>query len=140
MNGKYDAILNLPHPVSKVHPPMPMQDRAAQFAPFAALTGYDAAIQETGRLTDDKIEPGESALSELNRKFQCLFEHLEEQPQITFTYFQPDARKSGGSYSSVTSAVKKLDTFDRVILLQNGMKLSMENILDMDAAIFSAIE
>lgn len=87
MTGDYDDIINLPHPISKTRPQMSLKDRAAQFSPFAALTGYDAAIKETGRLTDEKIELDEEALSNLNMKFQILFERLDEQPDIAITYF-----------------------------------------------------
>lgn len=87
MKNDYDDIINLPHHVSSTRPQMSMIDRAAQFSPFAALTGYDAAIKETGRLTDEKIELDEEALSNLNMKFQILFERLDEQPDIAITYF-----------------------------------------------------
>ncbi len=140
MNHKYDEIINLPHHVSKTHPQMPMQDRAAQFAPFAALSGYDEAIRETGRLTEDKIEPGENCLNELNRKILWLCEHINECPEITFTYFQADARKTGGKYLRITGRIKKMDTFERTILLQNGAKLSLDSILDMDSEIFAQME
>ena len=97
-NSKYDSIINLPHHVSKTRPQMPMSDRAAQFAPFAALTGYDSAIKETGRLTDEKIEMDEEALNILNMKFQILVDSLDDEPEVTFTYFKPDERKAGGAY------------------------------------------
>ena len=106
--SKYDEIMDLPHHVSKTRPQMPMSYRAAQFAPFAALTGYDDAVKETGRLTDDKIELEESSLNELNAKIQLLRENLADGPEITFTYFKPDERKAGGAYLSTTGTVKKL--------------------------------
>ena len=100
MNGThdYDDIINLPHHVSTRHPQMSMYDRAAQFSPFAALTGYDDAIQETGRLTEQKIELDEETLEKLDERFQILQEHLGEQPEVRFTYFKPDERKEGGAY------------------------------------------
>ncbi len=85
MNNRYNEIINLPHHVSKTRPQMPMSDRAAQFAPFAALTGYDSAIKETGRLTDEKIEMDEEALNILNMKFQILVDSLDDEPEVTFT-------------------------------------------------------
>lgn len=88
MTGKYDAILHLPHHVSEKHPPMPMADRAAQFAPFAALTGYDAAIRENARLTQERIVPAEAELATLDRRFRLLQEHLEEQPEVRLTRFR----------------------------------------------------
>ena len=103
-NNKYDSIMNLPHHVSKTRPQMPMSDRAAQFAPFAALTGYDSAIKETGRLTDERIELDEEALSALDMKYQLLMDTFDEAPEVTITYFQPDERKAGGKYLTATDA------------------------------------
>ena len=136
MNAKYEDIIKLPHHVSKTRPQMPMSDRAAQFAPFAALTGYDDAVKETGRLTDDKIEPEEGTLNELNAKIQLLRENLEDTPEITFTYFKPDERKAGGSYLTIAGRIKKLDDYERQIVLQDGTKLPMEDILDINGDIF----
>lgn len=99
---------------------MPIIDRAAQFSPFAALTGYDSAIKETGRLTDARIELGEEALSILNMKFQVLLDNLDDSPQVIFTYFKPDERKAGGSYIDVSGTVKKVDDFERLIMMQDG--------------------
>ena len=108
---KYGDILNMPHHVSATRPQMPMSDRAAQFSPFAALTGYDAAIKETGRLTDTKIELDDEELNNLNLKFQFLVEHLEDEPEVAITYFKADERKAGGAYLEATGIVKKLDDF-----------------------------
>ena len=94
MNNRYDEIINLPHHISKTRPQMPMSDRAAQFAPFAALTGYDSAIMETGRLTDERIELDEDALTALDMKYQLLMDAFEDAPEVTITYFQPDERKA----------------------------------------------
>ena len=138
MKGKYDDILNLPHHVSAKRPRMPMSDRAAQFSPFAALTGYDAAIKETGRLTDEKIEQGEEALSKLNLQFQILLEHLDQEPRITLTYFQPDARKSGGAYRQISGRVIALDEHARQILLRDGTKIPMDSVLRVEGEIFPA--
>lgn len=93
----YEDIINLPHHVSTKRPQMSMLDRAAQFSPFAALTGYDAAIKETGRLTDEKIEMDEASLNMLNMKFQLLVEALGDEHEVSFTYFKPDERKAGGA-------------------------------------------
>ena len=98
----YEDIINLPHHVSKTRPQMSMLDRAAQFSPFAALTGYDAAIKETGRLTDEKIEMDEDRKAALDMKQAYLIEMIDEQPEISVTYFLPDTKKSGGSYVTVT--------------------------------------
>ena len=139
MRGQYDDIINLPHHVSATRPQMPLLDRAAQFAPFAALTGYDAAIKETGRLTDEKIEMDEEALNILNMKFQILVDNLHDEPEVSFTYFKPDERKAGGAYLEMTGTVKKVDDFERVITMQDGTKMLMDNILNIDGEIFAGL-
>jgi len=131
MNNRYDEIMELPHHISKTRPQMPMSDRAAQFAPFAALTGYDSAIKETGRLTDERVELDEEALTALDRKYQLLIEALDDAPEVTIIYFQPDERKAGGQYVSATGTVKKVDTFGRRILLQDGTRIPLDNIYDL---------
>ena len=131
MNNRYNEIMELPHHVSKTRPQMPMSDRAAQFAPFAALTGYDSAIKETGRLTDERIELDEEALTALDRKYQLLMEALDDAPEVTIIYFQPDARKAGGQYVSATGTVKKVDTFGRRILLQDGTRIPLDSVYDL---------
>ena len=138
-NTQYNDIINLPHHVSSTRPQMPILDRAAQFAPFAALTGYDAAIKETGRLTDEKIELDEEALNILNMKYQILIDSLDDEPEVTFTYFKPDERKAGGAYVKVTGTVKKADDFERLIVMQDGTKLPMDNILNIDGKIFAGL-
>ena len=140
MNGKYDEIMGLPHHISKTRPQMPMSDRAAQFAPFAALTGYDAAIKETGRLTDERIELDVEALSALDMKYQLLMEALDEAPEVTITYFQPDERKAGGKFLTATGAVKKVDDFERRITMQDGTKIPMDDVLSIDGELFSSLE
>ena len=136
----FDDIINLPHHVSATRPQMSMMDRAAQFSPFAALTGYDAAIKETGRLTDEKIEMDEEALNILNMKFQILVDSLDEEPEVTFTYFKPDEHKAGGAYIEVTGIVKKVDDFERLIVMQNGMKIPMDDILNIEGHIFASLQ
>ena len=140
MNGKYDKIMGLPHHVSKTRPQMPMSDRAAQFAPFAALTGYDAAIKETGRLTDERIELDVEALSALDMKYQLLMEALDEAPEVTITYFQPDERKAGGKYVSAVGAVKKIDDFERRITMWDGTRIPTDDVLSIDGELFSSLE
>ena len=140
MNGKYDEIMGLPHHISKTRPQMPMSDRAAQFAPFAALTGYDAAIKETGRLTDERIELDVEALSALDMKYQLLMEALDEAPEVTITYFQPDERKAGGKYVSAVGAVKKIDDFERRITMRDGTRIPTDDVLSIDGELFSSLE
>lgn len=113
MTGEYEDIIHLPHHVSSKRPQMSMLDRAAQFSPFAALTGYDDAIQETGRLTEQKIELDEETLEKLDERFQILQEHLCEQPEVRFTYFKPDERKEGGAYLTVSGIVRKIKLYER---------------------------
>ena len=139
-SNKYDEILSLPHHVSKTRPQMPMSDRAAQFAPFAALTGYDAAIKETGRLTDERIELDEEALTALNMRYQLLIDTLDEESEVEITYFKPDERKDGGAYVTATGAVKKIDDFDRLITMQDGMKIPMDDVLSIEGELFSTLE
>ena len=131
MKGPYDDIINLPHYISQKRPQMSMLDRAAQFSPFVALTGYDAAIKETGRLTDERIELEEEALTILNMKYQMLMDALPDNPEVTITYFVPDERKEGGSYVSKTGVVNKLNEFERLIIFQDGTRIQMNDIIDI---------
>lgn len=136
----YEDIINLPHHISPTRQQMPMSDRAAQFSPFAALTGYDAAIKETRRLTDERIELDVEALSALDMKYQLLMEALDEAPEVTITYFRPDERKAGGKYVSAVGAVKKIDDFERRITMQDGAKIPMDDVLSIEGELFSVLE
>ena len=140
MTDRYNDIINLPHHVSSTRAPMSMQDRAAQFSPFAALVGYDDAIRETGRLTDQKIELGEEQLSVLNRKYQILTQHLSDHPEVTIVYFEPDKFKSGGAYLSVTGVVKKIREYEAEIILEDGTVISIESILEISGPLFVDLE
>lgn len=139
-DSKYDGIINLPHKQSFKRPQMSRIDRAAQFAPFAALTGYDDAITETGRLTDEKIEMSEEMLNVLNMKFQLLSDSLGEDNEVIFTYFKPDKKKKGGAYVTATGIVKKLDDYERIITLCDGTKIPMDNIFSIEGELFRIIE
>lgn len=132
MKDNYEDIIHLPHHVSKTRPPMSMADRAAQFSPFAALTGYDDAILETGRLTDEKLEAGEERLAVLNTQFRILMDHLADHPEVSVTYFVPDDRKSGGAYVTVKGRVKKVNDFDRFLVLQDGLRIPMDDVAEME--------
>lgn len=125
----------LPHHVSQKHPPMPRINRAAQFAPFAALTGYEAAIEETARITDAKIELTEDSRAELDRKQQKLTALISQSPTVTVTYFLPDTRKSGGSYQNVTAALYGIDSVERVLRLSDGSRIPLDDILDLQSEI-----
>lgn len=119
MNPKYEDMLHLPHPVSTTHPRMPLQDRAAQFSPFAALTGYEAALKETARLTDRFIELDEDRKQEIDRQLLYLQQHREEQLPVKITYFIPDARKEGGSYRTLEGYVRKIEETSRTIWIKD---------------------
>ena len=129
--SKYDDILYLPHHQSKVHPHMPREDRAAQFAPFAALTGYDDQIRETARLTDSRIELEENSKDRLNDIMQYIQRHLEDQPQAVITYFVEDERKEGGRYITEHVQIKKIDLLQRRIITADKETIPMDDILDI---------
>ena len=130
--GNYDDIIDLPHHISETHPPMSRADRAAQFSTFAALTGYDAAVRETARVTERRIELDEGVKAELNARLNCILEHLPEHPQVSITYFVPDEKKSGGAYRTVTGAVRKLDSFAKTLTLVDGTVVSMEEMVHVE--------
>lgn len=138
--GPYDDIIHLPHHRSQTHPPMPLQDRAAQFAPFAALTGYGAALHETARLTEQRAELTESEKAALDRRLQLLSDRLADRPEITVTYFRPDERKEGGAYVTVTDTAKKIDAYERVLVLQSGLCIAIDRICAMDGALFRPLD
>ena len=136
MNKKYSDIIHLPHPISEKHPRMPMLDRAAQFSPFAALTGYEEAIYETGRLTEEKTELGEEEKAILDRKQRLLLEKLYERPALTVTFFVPDEKKSGGRYVTKTGNLKRIDLIQRWMLLTDGTKISLEDVKNIESPLF----
>ena len=140
MTGDYNDIIYLPHHVSPTRPQMSMRDRAAQFSTFAALTGYDAAIRETARLTQETVELDEQELAVLDRKFQLLLEQLGRCPQVTITWFVPDELKQGGRYLTITDVVKKVDAAARFVLLQNAGRICMDDIVEIEGELFDYLE
>jgi len=136
----YSKIISLPHHQSATRKRMSNYDRAAQFAPFAALTGHDEAIKETARLTDDYMEMGEDRLGELSAKIQLLIDKLSEQPEITVVYFIPDVRKSGGSYAEKTGIVRIIDEYERKLVFYDGDKILIDRVADFKGEIFSQLE
>jgi hypothetical protein len=136
MNDNYDDIINLPRPASKNHPPMPMINRAAQFAPFSALSGHDEAINETARWTDFHCELDDSANNILNKKLGYALAHLDENPVITITFFQPDKRKNGGYYIPITGVIKKLDEYEQCIIMSDGIKIPISTISSISGNLF----
>lgn len=130
-DDNYNDIIELPHHTSPVHDRMSMINRAAQFSPFAALTGYDEAVKETARVTKEKIELDENAKAMLDEKLQTIAEHLGEHLEVTILYFQPDMKKTGGEYVKITGAVKKIDQFERNIRMMDGTKISIDEIYEI---------
>lgn len=129
---RYDDIIMLPRHVSKTHPPMPAADRAAQFAPFAALTGHYDAVKETARLTEERVELDESCKAVLDGKLQDIRRRLGEEPAVTVTYFVPDERKSGGSYETAAGCVRKIDEYERVLVLTDGTRIPVSELLEIE--------
>lgn len=125
----YADIINLPHHVSKRHPPMPLEKRAAQFSPFAAMVGHDAALRETARLTEAQRELSEEEQISIDRKLRLLQEHLKDQPEITLTYFQPDKNKADGAYVTRTSSAKKIDTYTHTLVLTDGTIIPIKDVI-----------
>lgn len=136
MTGPYDDILHLPHPTSKRHPRMPIVDRAAQFSPFAALTGHRAAIEETARVTDRRIELDEDAKEQLDQTLQLLLERIDEQPEITVTWFSPDKKKAGGQYHTATGKLKRIDSREGRLILTDGNQIPLEDLLEIRSESF----
>ena len=139
MTGPYDDIIDLPHHVSATRPQMSIANRAAQFSPFAALTGYNAAINETARLTDEWIELDENAIAALDMKLRMLTDMIAEHPEISVTYFQPDNKKEGGAYVTAIGALRKIDDYENVIILMSGEKITIGDILDIECELFKAL-
>lgn len=133
MSNPYADIMHLSRPVSTRHLPMSMHDRAAQFSPFAALTGYDAAILETARLTDHRTELAESSKEDLDKKIRTIQETIDLSPEVRVTYFEPDLRKAGGAYQTITGRVKKIDDYDKTIIFEDGSAIGFWQLHDIDA-------
>ena len=129
--GRYDDIIDLPHHVSTTHHRMSMLERAAQFQPFRALTGYEDAVRETARLTDDRVELTEDEKALLDGKLQRMADNLASHPLVTVTYFQPDKKKSGGEYVTTTGQLKKIDDYEGVLILLGGERVIIEDILNI---------
>ena len=140
MTGKYDDMLRLPHHVSASRKPMAITARAAQFAPFAALSGYDAEVQEAGRLTDRPIEPDEYEKEAMNARLQLLARHLREKWVVSLVFFQPDERKAGGAYVTRTGTVKKLYETERLLTLTDGTVIPLDDLIALAGEEFAAYD
>lgn len=139
MTRTYDDIINLPHHVSTTRPHMTATDRAAQFSPFAALTGYDAAIKETARLTDERVKLDEYMKDALNDRLLIVANRIKEHPEIAITYFQPDAKKNGGTYVTAISTAKKIDEYKRIVVMNDGTAITIDEIISIDGQIFESM-
>ncbi len=131
MSNKYEDIINLPHHVSNKHPKMTLEARAAQFAPFAALTGYDDEIKETARLTNERIELDDEVKNFLNNKIRIILEQISTRPVVTFTYFIPDLKKEGGKYVTAKGIVKKINEYKKMIILEDKTEIPIREIINI---------
>ena len=136
MKTPYDDIIHLPHHVSQNHPQMPFRDRAAQFAPFAALTGYESAVEETARLTSERRELDPQEAEELNRRLAELAARLPERPEVTVEYFVPDDRKTGGAYVTVTGRVRHVSVPEKTLVMEDGTVVALDDVVSIDGNIF----
>lgn len=136
MTDKYAHIIDLPHHVSKGRPQMTMYQRAAQFAPFAALNGHSAAISETARLTDRKIELSENEYEMLNQRIMLLLSHLNEHPSVSITYFVPDPHKEGGQYTTHTGTIRSWDEYEQRLTFDDGAQIKTNVIIDIKGKLF----
>ena len=129
---QYDDIINLPHHVSKKHPQMSLYARSAQFAPFAALTGYGDEIKETARFTNRRIDLDEEAKSILDNKIQIILKQMLQKPTVTITYFIPDLKKDGGKYITIFGIIKRIDKYKQVIVLEDKTEVQINEIIDIN--------
>jgi hypothetical protein len=137
MKDPYEDIINLPNHKSNKHSQMSKHDRAAQFSPFAALTGHSSAVNETARLTDKKVELDEYIKADINEKLCIIQDHIDEKPQVSITYFQLDKNKSGGKYNTIEGYVKKIYEFRHIIMMQDNSKILIDDIVEINSELFS---
>jgi hypothetical protein len=136
----YDDIIHLEYPFLLKRPRMDRKARAAQFSAFAALSGHGAAISETARITGRRIELDEDVKADLDAKLRVIGANLSAQPLITVTYFLPDGKKDGGAYLTVSDSVRKIDVYARVIILADGTRIPIGDILKIESALFAALD
>ncbi len=140
MMGPYDDIINLPHHVSTSRPRMSALDRAAQFSPFAALTGFEGAVKETARLTDERTDLDEDAKAALNVRLLMIQEQLGNQPQVSITYFKPDGKKTGGAYITARGCVRTIDEYERTVVMKDGPGIPINDIIKIDSELFNSLD
>ena len=135
----YEDIVNLPPHISKKHPQPTMIDRAARFAPFAAITGYEEMVLEEARITEERIDLDEGTSSILNEKLNMIQEFIDEEPEITITYFEPDKKKSGGAYIDITGTVKRIDEYECLVIMTDGKEIRIEDIYGLESDLFYSL-
>ena len=133
----YEDIIDVPHHVSKKHPEPTMLERAARFHPFAAITGYEEMVLEAARITQTRIDLDEEALTVINEKLNMLRESLDGEPRVTVTYFEPDKKKNGGAYVSVTDTVKVIDEYEQIVIMGENRKIPIKEIYSIEGDLFS---
>ena len=138
--SRYDDIINLPHHVSKTRKPMPIINRAAQFAPFAALTGHDEAVAETARQTTPKQILSSDEQEILSKRLAYAIDHISERPNLTFTYFIPDTLKDGGRYVTITGVIRKYDALEKTVVLETNEILLIDNILSTSGEMIEKLQ
>lgn len=137
--SKYDDIINMPRHISKKRPQMSLYNRSAQFAPFAALAGYEERVKETARLTDTKIEIDDGLRNTLNMKLNIINEHLKEKPEITITYFIKDNKKSGGKYSTLKCVIRRIDLVNQEIILYDRSVIKLDDIININGNLIEGL-
>ena len=135
----YEDIVNLPRHISKVHPQATMADRAARFSPFAAISGYEDMVKEAARVTEERIDITDATKELLNEKLNMIIEFLDEEPEVTITYFEPDKKKDGGAYISITGTVKRIDEYERFVLMSDDKKIRIEEIYAIESDLFYSL-
>ena len=135
----YEDIVNLPRHISKVHPQATMADRAARFSPFAAISGYEDMVKEAARVTEERIDITDATKELLNEKLNMIVEFLDEEPEVTITYFEPDKKKDGGAYISITGTVKRIDEYERIVLMSDDKKIRIDEIYALESDLFYSL-
>ena len=135
----YEDIVNLPRHISKVHPQATMADRAARFSPFAAISGYEDMVKEAARVTEERIDITDATKELLNEKLNMIIEFLDEEPEVTITYFEPDKKKDGGAYIGITGTVKRIDEYERIVLMSDDKKIRIDEIYAIESDLFYSL-
>ena len=135
----YEDIVNLPRHISKIHPQATMADRAARFSPFAAISGYEDMVKEAARVTEERIDITDATKELLNEKLNMIIEFLDEAPEVTITYFEPDKKKDGGAYISITGTVKRIDEYERIVLMSDDKKIRIDEIYAIESDLFYSL-